>query len=122
VPEDLNAVVGDLKAEIERLRDGEEDGWTEGSIPSPGQFLKRLHEQDAERRIRNLEVLLEAGEAGRQCYLGQHDANLQELRQRVMGAWSALAEIAQLCRDPERDGLLHVSEVNDLLPAALRYG
>jgi hypothetical protein len=112
----------DPLAEIARLRDGEEDGWTEAAWPRPGQYLKRLHELDSEQRIQSLANLLGAAEAAHACLVGMHQENLQELRQRAMNSWSALTRIAGLCRDPERDGLIHVSEIVELLPPALRYG
>jgi hypothetical protein len=111
-----------LRVEIDELRAGEEGGWAENNFPTPGQYLKRLHDLDEERRIQSLGVLLNAAEAGRQCSMNLHEDNLHELRQRAMTSWSALADIAALCRDPGRDGLLHVSEVTELLPEALRYG
>lgn len=122
MPVDLNAVVDDLRAEIDHLRDGEEDGWTVGVIPTPGQYLKKLHDSDTERRMQSLTNMLGAAEAAHACVMGMHEENLQELRQRAMVSWSALARIASLCRDPERDGLVHVGEIVDLLPDALRYG
>jgi hypothetical protein len=111
-----------LRSEIDELRAGEEGGWVEGILPTPGQYLKRLHDLDEERRIQSLGVLLSAAEAGRQCAMSLHEGNLHELRQRTMTSWSTLADIAALCRDPERDGVIHVSEVTELLPEALRYG
>lgn len=113
------AVAG-LQEEISRLRGGEEDGWSEQTIPTPGQFLKRLHELDAEQRVRKLEAVLAAATAAHFCTLNDHEGTIQELRQRVMGIWSVLVEISQLCSDPDRDGLLHVSEVVELLPEGLR--
>lgn len=120
-PEDLGTTE-DLKREIVDLRAGEEGGWVEGVIPTPGQYLKRLHEYDEERRMQSLATLFEAAEIGRRCAMELHDANLSELRQRVMSSWQTLAAISSLCRDPNRDGLLHVSEITELLPEALRYG
>lgn len=111
-----------LNDEIRKLRAGEEDGWTEGAMPTPGQYLKRLHELDEESRIRSLEVLMGAAEGGRQCVMGLHEANLQELRQRTMASWGTLSRISEMCRDADRDGLIHVNEIVDLLPEALRYG
>jgi hypothetical protein len=115
-PNDIAA----LKKEIQDLRSGEEDGWSEGVIPTPGQYLKRLHELDGERRVQNLAVLLGAAEAGRQCVMSLHEANLSELRQRTMTAWSALSRIGELCQG--REGLVDVGEIVDLLPEALRRG
>lgn len=109
-----------LEEEIQDLRSGEEDGWSEGVIPTPGQYLKRLHELDGERRVQNLTVLLGAAEAGRQCAMSLHEANLSELRQRTMTAWSALSRIGELCQG--REGLVDVGEIVDLLPEALRRG
>lgn len=109
-----------LTREIERLRDGEEGGYRQEVIPTPGQFLRRLHDMDTAQRVGALEVVMEMAEAGRRCGMDLHEANLSELRQRAMGAWSVLHRISELCRDPERDGIIHVSEINDLLPDGLR--
>lgn len=111
----------ELRQEVDFLREGEEGGWTPETIPTPGQYLKRLHGLDAEQRLQSLDTLIGAAEVGRQCVMSLHEANLQELRQRAMTTWSALAAIATLCRDPQRDGLVHVSEIAELLPEALRY-
>ena len=117
----LNEVAG-LKEEVARLRGGEEDGYHESRIPTPGQLLKRIHDLDPQERIERLDALIATAEAAHHCHLNMHEANLQELRQRVMNTWSALAAISSLCRAPDRDGLIHVSEITELLPEALRYG
>lgn len=106
--------------EIRHLRAGEEGGWSEGVIPTPGQYLKRLHELDGGNRIQNLTVLLGAAEAGHQCAMSLHEANLSELRQRTMTVWSALSRIGELCQG--REGLVDVRGIVDLLPEALRRG
>ena len=116
------ATVADLQREIDRLRDGEEGGFIEGTIPTPGQYLRRLHTLDTEQRIQSLTRLIDAGEVAHFCTMNMHEANLQELRQSAMGTWSALSRIANLCYDPDRDGILHVSEVVELLPKGLIRG
>lgn len=119
MPEDLNAIQT-LTEEIERLRDGEEGGQVPEAIPTPGQFLKRLHELDTGHRMMALGAMIDSAEAGWRCANSLHEANLSELRQRAMNTWSILHRISEMCRDPERDGIIHVSEINELLPDGLR--
>lgn len=118
--EDSNTVHA-LNKEIDRLREGEEGGYQEGVIPTSGQLLRRIHDLNGEQRIQMLDAVMHMAEAGRQCGMSLHEVNLSELRQKTMNTWSALHRISEMCRDPERDGLIHVSEIVELLPEGLRY-
>lgn len=113
------AAVAHLSSVIEHLREGEEGGHTENTLPTPGQFLRRLHELPGEERLHVLGTVLALADAGRRCDMELHDANLGELRQRTMTAWGALSRIGALCRD--RDAI-PAKEINDLMPEALRRG
>lgn len=119
--EDLNTVAR-LREEIEHLRAGEEDGATQEAFPTPGQLLRQIHDDDLATRMRRMENLLAIAEAGHSCAMNLHEANLHELRQKTMDSWGILARIARMCSDPDRDGLLHVSEVVELLPDGLIRG
>lgn len=112
----------DPREEIQRLRAGEEEGATEGVLPTPGQLLRQIHDDDLPTRMRRLEGLLAAVQDGHACAMNLHEANLQELRQKTMDQWGILARIARMCSDPDRDGLLHVSEITELLPEGLVRG
>lgn len=111
--------VAHLSSVIEHLREGEEDGYAENTLPTPGQFLRRLHGLPGEERIQVLGTVLALANAGRRCDMEMHDANLDELRQRTMTAWGALSRISAICRD--RDAV-PTKEINDLMPDALRRG
>lgn len=121
MPEDLNDVTA-LREAIAWMREGEEGGYQEGTVPTPGQLYQQLHEAEPVERMARIEGLLNAAEAGRQCAMSLHGQNLEELRQRVMDSWNIFAALGRVCSDPARDGLVHVSEINELLPEALRRG
>lgn len=111
-----------LQEAIDWMRAGEEGGYVDHSVPTPGQFYQRLHELDPEARLRRISALFGAAEVGRSCVVSLHEENLAELRQRAMDSWNVLAALGRMCSDPERDGLVHVSEIVELLPLALRRG
>jgi len=117
---DTPNIVAGLEAEVRRLRAGEQGNWREGTLPTAGQYFKRLHDLDKEQRLNNLDVLINAAEAGRQCAMGLHVENLSELRQRMMEAWTALSRIGKLCQDA--DSLVRASDITALLPEGLRRG
>lgn len=115
-------VIAGLRKEIDDLRHGEEAGYVPEVMPTPGQWYRRLHDMDPTRRMAMVTSLVAAAEAGHACAMARHAGELEELRSRAMRLWSTLHGISELCRDSDRDGLVHVGEIVDLLPDGLRYG
>jgi hypothetical protein len=74
--------VSEERREIERLREGEEDGYQENAQVTPGQLLKILHEVDGEERIQILGSLLDAAHDGSRCLAECHMEQLSTLRDR----------------------------------------
>lgn len=112
--------------EIRWLRAGEEEDHIEGAVPTPGQFLKRLHDLDEKRRIEHLGRFLMSAQIAHNCTMSMHEANLEELRQRAMESWSTLSRIANLCYSPHgqdhEDRMIRASDIIELLPKGLQRG
>lgn len=119
MPDDLNDPA-DLRSELDWLRHGEEDGYTEGQVPTPGQLLKVIHSLDPEERMKRLDALIGTAEMAHRCVMSLHDSNINELRQRVMTSWSTLDRIARACQEADEAGMVPVSAITALLPDGLR--
>ena len=77
------------EAEVARLRAGEEDDYTEHTVPTPGQWIHQFNHATAEKRLEVIAALLDAAERAHTCFLMAHERRLDEDRQ----AWVTLARV-----------------------------
>ena len=108
-----------MKDEVARLREGEEDGYVAGTVPTAGQLLKRLHDAEPAARMEYLESLIGTVEMARRCQLDQHDAIMEEGRQTLLSVWGILNKISEMCRD-SKDGKISTEEIIAIMPESLR--
>lgn len=76
MPEDLDTTQA-LRAEIDRLRAGEEKAGPENARKTPGQILRKLHELDEKSRMTFLGSVLKSARAGSDCEMQDHAGSLK---------------------------------------------
>lgn len=74
----------DARAEIARLRAGEDD--TPGDpavVPTPGQWLRRFNEHSPERRLAAVKAILDSRERSYACFVQNHEGYIEHLKTRI---------------------------------------
>lgn len=80
------AKVAALEAELARLRAGEEDGYDERVLPTPGQWIARWNQATPEERLLVAAAAMRDGETANRCFFMAHEKRLDEARE----AWARL--------------------------------
>ena len=79
-----------LYADLDRLRAGEEDGWDESIVPTPGQWIAHWNQASAARRLDAAKRIIGNQERAARCFEMNHEARLAEQVQAeaaASGAW-----------------------------------
>jgi len=117
-----------LRAEIARLREGEEPYTDEGVVPTPAQWIWRWNRATSKRRLERAAQIMEMGEQAFACSMADHQGALEELRNaaatlarvmEVVDVW--IADRARASQDGEGTEIRHIAKLKaDFLEAAGR--
>lgn len=89
------------RAEVEQLRAGEEDGYVEATVPTPGQWIWWWNRLTPEQRINNVGVIQHAEARSMACYMGDHASlgeRLADARNSIGRAHGLASELEGECQ------------------------